>query len=225
MGKIPVTTKEKTSKSRNNQIISQYHAKVNESFDTKEVDFDEYQNASLYGTKFGDTSKWLLKEFHPFKEQDKFYSLLDVGALAHNYSIVKWIKATPIDLRPRLPGILKADFLTYKPNRQFDILCLSLVLNFVGDPLDRGRMMEKACRLTVEGGFVFIVLPKACIDRSRFVTDEYFVSLCGHLGMSLVKKHASKKLMYYLLRKTGESGPRPKEPHVQAAGFNNFKIR
>lgn len=243
MGKVPVTraeptVKRKNKRLRNNELISKYHAKINElnAHEAAELEnmggFKAYQNASMYGTKHGDTSKWLMKQVssleHSKEAERKKARLLDVGALAHNYMDYKWIEAEAIDLHPRLPGIKRCDFtLDYKGDACKDIVCLSLVLNFVGDPLARGDMLRKAWSVLVEGGLLFMVLPRACIMHSRFMNMEYFLSLCKSIGFAeVVAQHVSPKLVYVLLRK-GDPLPAAflPEPNLTASGYNNFKIR
>ncbi|KAI7863052.1 putative methyltransferase-domain-containing protein [Spinellus fusiger] len=109
---------------------------------------DWYQKASQLGqskTRGGDSSKWLIKTLkeHCSDSVDKAVKplrLLDVGAVApDNYkSYAAWIQCRPIDLNPQHPAIEQQDFLTIDtPEQPFDIVCLSLVVNFAGDPLDR----------------------------------------------------------------------------------------
>ena len=71
--------------------------------------------------------------------------LLDVGAVKpDNYhSCASWIDVTPIDLHSRHPSILEQDFLCMDQERHreaWDIISLSLVLNFVPDGNDRGTL-------------------------------------------------------------------------------------
>ena len=70
-------------------------------------------------------------------------SLLEVGALKpDNYaSCSSWITTTAIDLRSSHPSIIEQDFLTMDANEhaeRWDIVSLSLVVNFVPEPKDRG---------------------------------------------------------------------------------------
>lgn len=111
---------------------------------------DWYQRASKLGqskARGGDSSKWLMGVLQQegiaegYKNQSM--RLLDVGALSpFNYEKYKWIRTTPIDLNPQHPLIRQQDFLQMSPPTSeeecFDIVCLSLVVNFVGDPADRG---------------------------------------------------------------------------------------
>jgi 25S rRNA (adenine2142-N1)-methyltransferase len=72
------------------------------------------------------------------------YRLLEVGALKDdNYrSCTSWIDVCPMDLRSRHPSILEQDFLLMdsetEHHEKWDIISLSLVLNFVPQPRDRG---------------------------------------------------------------------------------------
>lgn len=108
-----------------------------------------YQRASQLGqskARGGDSSKWLLKKLEKHGYRKEKLRLLEIGAVApDNYDKVKsWITVLPIDLNPQDPRIKKQDFLEMKPTDKFDVLSLSLVVNFVGDPKDRG---ERNCYL------------------------------------------------------------------------------
>ncbi|RUS32794.1 putative methyltransferase-domain-containing protein [Jimgerdemannia flammicorona] len=118
---------------------------------------DWYQKASTLGQskqRGGDSSKWLVGVLEEKKIKEKYkdilpFRLLDVGALLPtNYAAYSsWIRATPIDLNPQHPEIRKQDFLKMAPpagdGERFDVVCLSLVVNFVGDPVDRERAKER----------------------------------------------------------------------------------
>ncbi|KAG7092191.1 hypothetical protein E1B28_008559 [Marasmius oreades] len=77
-------------------------------------------------------------------KSEKKFKLLEVGALKpDNYhSCSSWIETAPIDLNSRHPSILEQDFLLMDEIEnagKWDILSLSLVLNFVPDVFDRGE--------------------------------------------------------------------------------------
>lgn len=66
-----------------------------------------------------------------------------MGALkADNYrGCNSWIENTPIDVSAQEPGIRQQDFLQMSEGEnagKWDVLSLSLVLNFAPDPKDRG---------------------------------------------------------------------------------------
>lgn len=107
---------------------------------------------------------------------DKKLRLLDVGALYGDtylkYS--SWIETTSIDLNPQSHLVTKQDFFErpvpssssstelagQSMNKdKFDIVCLSLVVNFVTDPAKRGEMLQKTRAFLVDRGILYIVLP------------------------------------------------------------------
>ena len=78
-------------------------------------------------------------------------SLLEVGALKpDNYaSCQTWIDVTPIDLHAQHPDIREQDFLLMHPEEhreRWDVISLSLVLNFPPDPKDRGKCIAELGR-------------------------------------------------------------------------------
>ncbi|KAI8989456.1 putative methyltransferase-domain-containing protein [Pilobolus umbonatus] len=112
---------------------------------------DWYQKASQLGQsneRGGNSSKWLIQTLKSECKQTldnstKPLQVLDVGAVApDNYKLYSsWMKAKPIDLNPQHEDIQKQDFLKMVPpaedKNRFDIVSLSLVINFVGDPRER----------------------------------------------------------------------------------------
>jgi 25S rRNA (adenine2142-N1)-methyltransferase len=98
--------------------------------------------------------------------------LLDVGSLKHdNYVASKsFIDATPIDLHSRHVQIIQQDFMQINPasdapfhhsvpsNTNWDVISLSLVLNFVPDPQERGRMLKLTRDLLAPDGLLFVVV-------------------------------------------------------------------
>lgn len=114
---------------------------------------------------------------HPWTKQVN--RLLDVGALKHdNYASSKaFIEATPVDLHSRHVQIIQQDFLKIDPasdtpfhhsvpsNLNWDIISLSLVLNFVPDPQERGRMLRLARDLLAPNGLLFVVVSTSTIVR------------------------------------------------------------
>ncbi|KAJ1868417.1 25S rRNA (adenine2142-N1)-methyltransferase [Coemansia sp. RSA 989] len=159
---------------------------------------DWYQKASLLGQskqRGGDTSRWLIPKLQGLQlhQRPGKLRLLDVGALSCNYK-EKWIDPLPIDLNSQAPGIMQQDFLDIPQanftgkqkafERPFDVVCLSLVVNFVGDPVKRGDMLRKAAQLLVPQGYLFLVLPLACVSNSRYMNDERLLEIAKYLGFS-----------------------------------------
>ena len=94
---------------------------------------ESYQEASKTGARHGETSKWLIGKLQEIRGRGML-SLLDVGAIGGTSYNLRWIRPTYIDLLPQAAHVLQADFLEYPvPDDLFDVVSLSLVLNFLGD--------------------------------------------------------------------------------------------
>jgi hypothetical protein len=183
---------------------------------TKKVDDPSlirvYQRLSSRGQTrgFNNTAKWLVKHL---PKANRKIEMLDVGAVQRDsYSrYSKWITCNPIDIQPLMPGIEKADLLTYKPSITLDIVNLSLVLNFSGCPWQRGNMLVKAHNLVSHPdsmGLIYIVLPRATVCNSRyFDKSQLKEDIMGKRGldMELVQEHFSPKLYYSLWRTRKDS--------------------
>ncbi|OSX64938.1 hypothetical protein POSPLADRAFT_1135259 [Postia placenta MAD-698-R-SB12] len=141
--------------------------------------------------------------------EEKRLRLLEVGALKpDNYaSCSAWIEATPIDLRSNHPAIKEQDFLLMDEEEncaQWDLISLSLVLNFVPDAPNRGRMLRMAHSMLRPGGYVFLALPLPCIMNSRYLTSDHLEALLQTVGLSVVKTRWKEggKMAYWLLSKS-----------------------
>ncbi|KAJ3754515.1 putative methyltransferase-domain-containing protein [Lentinula raphanica] len=174
-----------------------------------------YQRMSVIGQgsdRGGGSEKvlvgWLRDmELHKLQAEKKL-QLLEVGALKpDNYaSCSSWIENTPMDLNSRHPAIIEQDFLLLdqESNREkWDVISLSLVLNFVPEPLDRGRMLGLAYDFLVDGGHLFVALPLPCLSNSRYLDFEHFTGLMESLGFTQLQCHWREggKMVYYLFRK------------------------
>ncbi|EDV25178.1 uncharacterized protein TRIADDRAFT_56862 [Trichoplax adhaerens] len=108
--------------------------------------FQAYQTASKLGEEHHgqqNTSKWILKQMNKLtirpSTKDERLKLLDVGALQDNYVNQKsWIDCTAIDINPCDQSVQKADFLTFTESKKFEVIILSLVINFIGNAAERG---------------------------------------------------------------------------------------
>ncbi|KAJ3118994.1 hypothetical protein HK098_005774 [Nowakowskiella sp. JEL0407] len=109
-----------------------------------------YQRASLKGGNEqigrGAVALWVspyLKEHYNTHNNGQNFKLLDVGALSSTtYSKLKNYTVTAIDLNPQSHQVLRQDFME-RPipannEDKFNVVCLSLVLNFVPSPVKRG---------------------------------------------------------------------------------------
>ncbi|KAK0558276.1 25S rRNA (adenine2142-N1)-methyltransferase [Tilletia horrida] len=97
----------------------------------------------------------------------------------------------------------------------FDVVNLSLVLNFIGDLAQRGEMLLRPHAFLraslpssaegkegdgVQGGFLSLILPLPCLTRSRYCTDTHLLALLSATGWDLVERADSKRLARWLLR-------------------------
>lgn len=173
------------------------------------------------------------------RESKKKLQLLEVGALSpDNYeSCSNWIENTPIDLRSRHQSIREQDFLLMDEdeNREkWDIISLSLVLNFAPDAQDRGRMLRLAHSMLRQDGLLFLALPLPCILNSRYLTPEHLDGLLHTIGLSIIKSRWKEggKMAYWLLRKSAMMAPRAansttpyhRKTELRKGKRNNFAI-
>ncbi|KAI0747872.1 nucleolus protein [Daedaleopsis nitida] len=135
--------------------------------------------------------------------------LLEVGALKpDNYaSCGAWLDVTPIDLHSQHPSILEQDFLLMdieEHRGKWDVISLSLVLNFPPNPTDRGQMLRIAHDLLQPQGLLFVALPLPCIMNSRFMTPDHFEGLMKFVGFDQIRTHWKDggKMAYWLFRQT-----------------------
>lgn len=163
---------------------------------------------------------------------------LEVGALSTANEISKFpsaIEMTRIDLNSQGPGIEKQDFmdrpLPTTDQERFDILSLSLVLNYVPDAPGRGAMLQRISDfLRSTGGdnlpLLFFVLPLPCIDNSRYIDEPRLLEIMSSLGFTAIKKKLTAKLCYYLLhwRKSAKPTTFEKKQIRNGPGMNNFAI-
>jgi 25S rRNA (adenine2142-N1)-methyltransferase len=163
---------------------------------------------------------------------------LEVGALSTANEISKFpcaIEMTRIDLNSQGSGIEKQDFmdrpLPTSDHGRFDILSLSLVLNYVPDAPGRGAMLQRIPNfLRSTGGdslpLLFFVLPLPCIDNSRYIDETRLLEIMLSLGFTMVKKKLTAKLCYYLLHWTDSAKPaRFEKKEIRSGpGMNNFAI-
>ncbi|PNS15353.1 25S rRNA adenine-N(1) methyltransferase [Sphaceloma murrayae] len=174
-----------------------------------------YQHASLLGQsdeRGGDTSKLLVDWLKPrFKGADGSIRVLEVGALSTSNACSKWDRmiVTRIDLNSQQRGILQQDFMERpQPTSDedlFDVISLSLVLNYVPDKEGRGRMLSRTCLFldqsrtgTLCPPCLFLVLPAPCVQNSRYMTHEHLARIMNALGYHALEVKTTNKLYYSL---------------------------
>lgn len=153
------------------------------------------------------------------------------------------LHVTSIDLNPREECVLKADFFDFAEQQlklprdassggRYDVIVLSLVINFVGNPAMRGEMIRRCAELLAEGGLLFLVLPEPCLYNSRYLKFGVFDQMMKSCGLPILPGGWKKtsKLFFALCRRTENSAEREparafgKKVLRNGAGMNNFCI-
>jgi 25S rRNA (adenine2142-N1)-methyltransferase len=167
---------------------------------------------------------------------------LEVGALSTQNEISKFpsiVEMTRIDLNSQGAGIEKQDFmerpLPVSREECFDILSLSLVLNYVPDAPGRGEMLKRVtkflrARPSDETNkalpLLFLVLPLPCIDNSRYLDEPRLLEMMESFGFTMLNRKITPKLCYHLFSLTGTgSGARFEKKKIRdKPGMNNFCV-
>ncbi|KEF60646.1 uncharacterized protein A1O9_02207 [Exophiala aquamarina CBS 119918] len=166
--------------------------------------------------------------------------VLEIGALStqNALNVAGATSVRRIDLRSSGQGIEECDFMAFPlpsavdgsgewhGRRGYDVLSLSLVLNYVPDADGRGEMLRRttqffAARGDADGEHVeveaevaeagerrrcprpllpclFLVLPAPCLHNSRYLDPRHLTSLMSTLGYSLLNSKTTQKLYYSL---------------------------
>jgi len=188
------------------------------------------------------------KKAKPVRTQKKPnppYKLLEVGALSTHNAISKFprvIGVTRIDLNSQGEGIEQQDFmerpLPTSDGERFDIISLSLVVNFVPDPVQRGEMLKRVTQFlrnkadTADSEntilpALFLVLPLSCVTNCRYLNEELLLRIMRNLGFELTNKKRTLKLCYYLFKLANEGNglkTEKKKMMKEGPGMNNFCI-
>lgn len=227
---------------------------------------EKYQQASLQGQRNdrgGDSSKVLLDWLKPIENElediagsnsntPQHLRMLEVGALSttNECSRSGYFDITHIDLNSQGDGILQQDFmerpLPQDDSERFDIISLSLVLNFVPEPKGRGDMLLRTLDFLHEPSGVregmkvglkqhfpslFLVLPAPCVSNSRYLDEKKLNTIMESLGYQITKSKMTQKLVYYLWTRTIDQPPLlstsmyfTKKELRSGASRNNFAI-
>lgn len=199
-----------------------------------------YQAASKQGQsneRGGDSSRVLLEwlqetkmikdvwnnDDHKDLKTQPMLRCLEVGALSNKNYISRFpdqIEMTRIDLNSQGVGIEKQDFmerpLPSLSTDRFDIISLSLVLNYVPDPVGRGEMLKRISQFLRHDNAtwapletvlptLFLVLPLPCVENSRYLDEKLLLQIMANFGFTLTKEKKTQKLCYYLFSLTGEA--------------------
>ena len=182
---------------------------------------ESYQLASTLGqsnSRGGDSSKvlvdWLKIDFDAAQAKGERLRMLEVGALStkNACSKVRCLDIDRIDLHSQAPEIREIDFMDLPiPETEaetYQIVSLSLVLNFVPEPSARGEMLKRIPKFLQSptyragryGAYLFLVLPLHCITNSRYMNERLLNSTMHGLGFSNLQIKRTSKLHYSLWR-------------------------
>ena len=218
----------------------------------------KYQEASIQGQsseRGGDSSRvfieWLFELMPRLKAniasgEKKKLRMLEVGALRTDNACSKSgiFDVTRIDLHSQHPEIEQQDFMEMQAptsekleEQGFEVVSLSLVVNYVGDASRRGEMLKRVSqflRTQKSGDMVdifpglFLVLPASCVNNSRYLDEEKLLEMMQALGYVKVRRKISLKLVYYYWRYesqvAGERKVFRKQEVRQGGSRNNFAI-
>ncbi|KAI1824429.1 putative methyltransferase-domain-containing protein [Xylaria intraflava] len=185
----------------------------------------KYQQASLQGQRSdrgGDSSRVLMEWLNPELSAsgvvaDGSVRMLEVGALSttNECSRSRFFDMRRIDLNSQGDGILQQDFmkrpLPTDDTQTFDVISLSLVLNFVPDAQGRGAMLLRTLDFlkkpkTTESHSalpcLFLVLPAPCVTNSRYMDELLLERIMNALGYTKRHSRITQKLVYYLWKRT-----------------------
>jgi 25S rRNA (adenine2142-N1)-methyltransferase len=173
--------------------------------------------------------------------------MLEVGALSTQNACSKsgHFDIERIDLNSQGDGILQQDFmerpLPQDESERFDIISLSLVLNYVPEPKDRGEMLRRSTQflraperyldsphLLTSFSSLFLVLPAPCVTNSRYLDEERLAAIMKTVGYVKVESKSTQRLVYYLWRKDrvckGTEGTFSKKEVRSGPTRNNFAV-
>ncbi|KAI3337326.1 putative methyltransferase-domain-containing protein [Xylariaceae sp. AK1471] len=211
----------------------------------------KYQQASLQGQRNdrgGDSSRVLMEWLKPKFSASGLTAggsvrMLEVGALSTTNECSKsgFFHMERIDLNSQSDGILQQDFmkrpLPIDGAHTFDIISLSLVLNFVPDAQGRGDMLLRTLEFlrephTMESHDIFpclfLVLPAPCVTNSRYMDEPLLERIMNALGYMKTHTKITQKLVYYLWRRTTRIStkfPAFKKAELRSGSMrNNFSI-
>ncbi|KAL9124158.1 MAG: hypothetical protein Q9217_006486 [Psora testacea] len=217
-----------------------------------------YQDASIQGQSVergGDSSKVLMEwlsgagvaAYTDLWERQR-PRMLEVGALRVDNACSRsgLFDMERIDLHSRHHLIKEQDFMQRTipdpitaGTHAFDIVSLSLVVNFVGDAVERGEMLKRVGRFLRQRNkhasrrdnlfpSLFLVLPAPCVANSRYLHEERLEEMMKTLSYIKVRKKMTAKLVYYLWKYEGQKNDVQrafkKEEIRPGESRNNFAI-
>ena len=164
-----------------------------------------YQEASVLTTTRHRPCKWvfsvLTKQGLRPKRSQPALRLLEVGAVNTQFLSVPWLDVRAIDIKSQHPRIEQIDFFSMEPESSYDAVVLSMVLNCVPSPRKRGQMLALVRKHLLPGGQLFLMIPRRCIEASRFCTSGVLIEALSLLCMRVVETKLSPKIAFFCAEK------------------------
>lgn len=194
----------KSDKSQRKAVLEQELASIG--------GIDAYQQASIISTQHFKTSRWVLSQINdhlssgksqdiPKAKKDKL-KVLEVGAINIQLQQSKHLDVRSIDINSQHPLIEEIDFFDVKPQRAYDVIVCSMVLNCVHEVSRRGEMLARLKgHLRNADSLLLLVLPLRCI-RSKHLGDHKFDGLCRAMGLDSIEVKETPRLLFYTLRRS-----------------------
>mmetsp|Transcript_36090 Transcript_36090/g.46348 ORF Transcript_36090/g.46348 Transcript_36090/m.46348 type:complete len:310 (+) Transcript_36090:65-994(+) len=161
-----------------------------------------YQSASQLSTSFFNTSKWVIGQLiqmgcKPKRPKEYRWKVLEVGAINTTLLSCDWMDVDAIDLKSTHPDIKEMDFFDLKPEGKYDTVVSSMVINCVPGALRRGEMLRRYLMHLKPTGYLFLTLPRLCLNNSKFITYSLFKELLEVLGFEIVSTKESPKVAFF----------------------------
>ena len=188
---------------------------------------DAYQKASIISTQHFKTSRWVLGQIDQHLNIDKSQNdpigkmeckrakdklkVLEVGAINIQLQQSKHLDVRSIDINSQHPLIEEIDFFDVEPQRAYDVIVCSMVLNCVHEVSRRGEMLARLKgHLRNADSLLLLVLPLRCI-RSKHLGDRKFDGLCLAMGLDTIEVKETPRLLFYTFRLSNPSIGRGEE--------------
>ncbi len=164
-----------------------------------------YQEASVLTTTRHRTCKWVFsvltkQGLRPERSQPAL-KLLEVGAVNTQFLSVPWLDVRAIDIKSQHPRIEQIDFFSIVPDSSYDAVVLSMVLNCISTPVMRGRMLALVRKHLQPEGRLFLMIPRRCIEASRYCTLAVLTEALSLLCMRVVESKLSPKIAFFCAKK------------------------
>lgn len=122
-----------------------------------------------------------------------------------------------VDIHSMHPGIEEADFLTIpipsqNPEKRYDVIVCSMVLNCVTSPKKRGNMLARLYHFLRPCGLAFVTIPKLCLTLSPYTDLARFRALLQVVGFEITETKESPKVAFFICRRPETESPAGLDP-------------